>query len=125
MMGCQHPDRLLQQYTAPKAILSGIAILLAVRPVLRFLCDYPCDQINQAAKGVTSGLDAPVDLLEYFGRFLSRLDIYATVPRTPAMDEIVVKIMLDLLAILALVTKELKQGQSSESGLADASPYCH
>ena len=117
------PDGLLQQYTAPKAILSGIAILLAVRPVLRFLCDYPCDQMNQAAKGVTSSLDALVDLLEYFGRFLSRLDIYARTPHTPAMDEIVVKIMLDLLAILALVTKELKQGQSSESGLAAASPY--
>jgi len=79
--------------------------------------------MNQAAKGVTSSLGALVDLLEYFGRFLSRLDIYATIPHTPTMDEIVVKIMLDLLATLALVTKELKQGQSSESSLADALPY--
>ena len=39
------------------------------------------------------------------------------------MDETVVKIMLDLLATLALVTKELKQGQSSESVFANTLPY--
>ena len=113
----------MQQYTAPKTLLSGIAILLAVRPVLRFICDYPCDQMNQAAKGVTSSLDAVVDLLEYFGRFLSYLDIYTRIPHTTAMDEVAIKIILDLLATLALVTKELKQGQSSEPSLNDALPY--
>ena len=34
-------DGLLQQSTVPKAILAGLAILLAVRPILRFPCDYP------------------------------------------------------------------------------------
>jgi len=79
--------------------------------------------MNQAAKGVTSSLGAIVDLLEHFGHFLSRLDIYTTIPHTPAMDEIIIRIMLDLLATLALVTNELKQGQSSQSVLPDASPY--
>jgi len=113
----------LQQYTAPKAILSGLAILLGVRPVLGFLCGYPCDQMYQMAKGVSSSLDAIVDLLENFGRFLGHLDIYTTAAHTPAMDETMIRIMLDLLATLALVTKELKQGQSSQSVLADALPY--
>jgi hypothetical protein len=39
------------------------------------------------------------------------------------MDEIVVKIMVELLSMLALTTKELKQGRSSESFLAIFCPY--
>jgi len=35
------------------------------------------------------------------------------------MDEILVKIMMELLSTLAQATKELKQGRSSESPLAD------
>lgn len=91
--------------------------------VLRFLCGYPCDQIEQSAKGVTSSLDALVDLFEYFELFLRRLDLYTRIPHTPAMDEIVVKILLDLLATLALVTKEPEQGRLGEPVLADALPY--
>jgi len=39
------------------------------------------------------------------------------------MDEIVVKIMSELLSTLALATKELKQGRCCESSLADGLPY--
>ena len=98
------PDRLLQQYTAPKAILSGITILLAVHPVLWSLCDYSCDQMNQATKGITSSLNALVNLLEYFGHFLSYLNIYTRSRYTPSMDQIAINIMLDLLTTLTLVT---------------------
>jgi hypothetical protein len=37
----------------------------------------------------------------------------------PAMDEVLVKIMIELLSTLRQVTKELKQGRSSESPLID------
>ena len=69
----------------------------------------------QAANGVIDGYDAVVDLLESIEHFLKRLDIYTKIPPTPAMDEIVVKIMVELISTLALATKELKQGRSSES----------
>jgi hypothetical protein len=55
--------------------------------------------------------------------FLNRLDIYTRIPRTPAMDEMVIKIIVELLSTLALATRELKQGRSSESVLADVLPY--
>ena len=55
--------------------------------------------------------------------FLNRLDIYTRIPRTPAMDEMVIKIMVELLSTLALATRELKQGRSSESVLADMLRY--
>jgi hypothetical protein len=40
----------------------------------------------------------------------------------PAVDEIVVKILVELISTLALVTEELKQRRSSEFVLADISP---
>jgi len=39
------------------------------------------------------------------------------------MDEMVVKIMMELLFTIALATKEIKQGQSSESLLVDELLY--
>ena len=50
-----------------------------------------------------------VDLLESIEHFLKRLDIYTKIPSTPAMAEILVKIMVELLSTLGLVTKQIKQ----------------
>jgi hypothetical protein len=72
----------------------------------------------QAAKGVDASYGALVDLLESIEHFLKRLSIYTNIPPTPAMDEIVVKIMVELLSTLALATKEVKQGRSSEPVLS-------
>jgi hypothetical protein len=66
------------------------------------------------AKGVISSADALVELLESIKQFVDRLDIYIRIPLTPSMVEIVVKIMVELLSTLALVTKELQQRRSSE-----------
>jgi hypothetical protein len=63
------------------------------------------------------------DLLESIEHLLNRLDIYTRIPPTPAMDEIVAKIMVELLSTLALATKELKQGRSSEFILLDLLLY--
>jgi hypothetical protein len=75
--------------------------------------------VNQAAKGVIDSYDVLVDLLESIEHFLNRLDIYTRIPATAAMDEIVVKIMVELLTTLALATKEIKQGKSSKSAVTD------
>jgi hypothetical protein len=53
-------------------------------------------------------------LLESIENFLKRLDIYTKIPPTPAMDEILVKIMVELISTFALATAELKQGRPSE-----------
>jgi hypothetical protein len=79
--------------------------------------------MNQVAKGVMSSWDALLELLESIDRFLNRLDIYTRIPRTLAMDEIVVKILAELLSTLALATRELKHGRSSESCPTDMLPY--
>lgn len=58
-------------------------------------------------------------MLESIEHFLKRLDIYTRIPATAAMDEIVVKIIVELLTTLALATKEVKQGKSSKSVITD------
>jgi hypothetical protein len=86
------------------------------------MCRYPSDiQINQAAKGVIDSYDALLDLLESIEHFLCRLDIYTQIPSSPAMDEMIVKIMVELISTLAVATKELKQGRASKSVLTDVS----
>jgi hypothetical protein len=54
-------------------------------------------------------------LLESLGNFLNRLDIYTEIPPTQAMNEMILKILVELLSTLALTTKEIKQGKLSES----------
>ena len=73
----------------------------------------------QSAKGIISNCDALVDLLESIEHFLNRLSIYTRISPAPAIDEIVVKILVEFISTLALVTEELKQRRSSESVLAE------
>jgi len=75
------------------------------------------------AKGVNTNYDEVVDLFETIEHLLKHLDIYTQVLPTPDMDEIVVKIMVELLFTLAQRTKELKQGRPSKSVLPDMLPY--
>ena len=56
-----------------------------------------------------------VDLLESIEHFLNRLYIYTKFPLPAAVGEIIVKIMVELLSTIALVTKQVKQRRSRES----------
>ena len=76
----------------------------------------------QAVKDTTASYDTLVDLLESMEGFLNRLGIYTKFSLTPIMAEIIVKVMVELLSTLAVATKQVEQGRSSESILADA-PY--
>ena len=96
-----------------KALFVGIDVLLSVRPFNTLLNQFPCD-IFQAASGVTSSYDALLDLFECLGNFLKRLEVYTTIPSTPMMMDLIIKIMVELLSVLALSTKEIKQGRFSK-----------
>jgi len=63
---------------------------------------------------VTSSYDALLELFECLGNFLKRLEVYTTIPPTPIMTEIVIKIMVELLSVLALALKQIKQGRFSK-----------
>jgi hypothetical protein len=75
----------------------------------------PFDEwVCQAASGVTSSYDVLLELFECLGNFLKRLEIYTTIPPSPILTEIVVKIMVELLSVLALASKQIKQGKFSK-----------
>ena len=75
------------------------------------------------AKGGNTSYDELADLLESIEYLLKPLDIYTQIPPTPTMDEMVIKIMMEVLSTLALTTKDLKQGRRSGSFLSNTLPY--
>ena len=120
-MGCTISlMHILQLSPFAKAIYVALAILIGVCP---FFSSYVriCDiQVFQAVEDVDAH-DPLVDLLESIQSFLKYLDVYIEIRPTTDMTEIVVKTLGELLFILALATKLIKQGQPGES-LADILP---
>lgn len=72
-----------------------------------------------------SSYEALVDIFECVENFLRRLKIYTEVPPTTAMTDILCKIMVELLSVLALATKQINQGRFSKSILPDNSLTAH
>ncbi|KAI0284057.1 hypothetical protein BC826DRAFT_1179478 [Russula brevipes] len=76
------------------AIFTGIGILLS------------------AAQAARSNRDSLVDLFERIENFFRRLEAYTNVPPTPGMVDIIVKILVKVLSILSIATKEIKQSRA-------------
>ena len=56
-----------------------------------------------------------IDLFNRIERFLGRLELYTSIIPTTAMTHIIVEIMVEVLTILGIATKEVKRGGLSES----------
>ena len=82
------------------------------------ICVSHCIFLPQAVKDASASYDILVDLFASFERFLGRLSIYTRVPSTPALKNVLVEILVELLSALALATKQVKQGRLSEFFLA-------
>lgn len=68
----------------------------------------------RAAVAVGTSYDALVELFECVSNFLGRLRVYTEIPSTPTMSGILVTIMVEVLSVLALATKQIKQGRFSK-----------
>ena len=55
-----------------------------------------------------------MDIFVRIEGFFKRLESYTEVPPTAAMTDVIVKIMIEILSILGIATKEIRQGRSSE-----------
>ncbi|KAF8463552.1 hypothetical protein DFH94DRAFT_857982 [Russula ochroleuca] len=64
-----------------------------------------------AVFAISASQTALVDLFERIENFFLRLGTYIELPPTAEMTDIIVKVMVEVLLILALVTKEIKQGK--------------
>ncbi|KAH9177997.1 hypothetical protein EDB89DRAFT_1296559 [Lactarius sanguifluus] len=74
-----------------KAIFAGIGVLL---------------------QDVRASQDALVDLFSRMEYFFMRLEKYIDIRPTAAMTDIIVKIMVEVISILGIVTKEIRQGRT-------------
>ena len=55
-----------------------------------------------------------IDIFVRIESFFKRLELYTTVPPTAAMADVIVKIMIEILSILAIATKEIRQRRASQ-----------
>ena len=69
---------------------------------------------RQAVKNVKAAQDALIDIFERIENFFKRLETYTEVPPTTAMTDIIVKIMVEILNVFAIATKQIRQGRTSE-----------
>ncbi|KAH9073586.1 hypothetical protein EDB83DRAFT_83958 [Lactarius deliciosus] len=67
-----------------------------------------------AAKDVEAGQDALVDLFERIENFFKRLESYTAVRPTDVMTDMIIKIMIEVLNIFAIATKEMKQSRAKK-----------
>jgi hypothetical protein len=71
-------------------------------------------QIPQVVMAVRTVQSAIADLFESFERFFIRLEIYVKLLPMEEMTELIVDVMVHVLHIVALLTKEIKQRKISE-----------
>ena len=55
-----------------------------------------------------------LDIFNRIEHFFRRLEIYTTLTPTASMTNMIVEIMVEVLTILGIVTKEVKRGSLSE-----------
>ena len=63
---------------------------------------------------VNAAQEALIDIFERIENFFKLLETYTEVKPSEAMTNIIVKIMVEVLNILGIATKEIKQGRTSE-----------
>ena len=107
---------LSQVFSPAQVIFAGVGVLLSVG-ILFDHCHtlFLHRSLSQAAKDVEASQDALADLFGCIESFFKRLESYTSVQPTDAMTEIIVKIMVEVLNIFAIATKEMKQGRASAS----------
>jgi hypothetical protein len=69
---------------------------------------------SQAAKDVRGSQHKLIELFNRIEHFFLRLEIYTGIIPTTSMTDIIIEIMVEVLTILAIATKEAKRGRSSQ-----------
>ena len=69
---------------------------------------------SQAAKDVRASQDTLLDIFERIEMFFRRLETYTEVPLTTEMMDIIIQIVVEVISILGIATKDIKQSRTSE-----------
>jgi len=63
---------------------------------------------------LSASQDKLINVFERIENFFSRLETYIKLSPTAGMTDVIVKIMTEVLSILSIATKEIKQSRASE-----------
>ena len=69
---------------------------------------------SQAAKDVQASQDTLVDVFERIEMFFRRVEVYTEVQPSAEMMDIIIQIMVEVLSILGIATKEIRQSRISK-----------
>ena len=69
---------------------------------------------SQAAKDVRASHETLLDICGRIEMFFRRLEMYTEVPLTGEVTDMIIEIMAEVLSILGIATKEIRQGRTSE-----------
>ena len=95
-------------------VFAGIGILLSVC-ILNAVCvRHSNTYCSQAAKDVRASQETLLEIFERIEMFFRRLEMYTEVPLTTEMTDVIIEILAEVLSILGIATKEIKQGRTSE-----------
>ena len=102
-----------QAFSPAKAIFAGVGVLLSVG-ILRCTFVQAIVTPSQAAMDVRASKDTLIDIFDRMESFFQRLEIYTRVSPPPEMIDIIVRIMVEVISILGMATKEMNQGRMSK-----------
>ena len=103
-----------QLFPPASVIFTGVGVLLSVCILYNFVWNHRNTSISQTAKDVRASQDTLVDIFERIEMFFRRLEIYTEAQPTTEMIDIIIQIMVEVLSILGIATKEIKQGRISK-----------
>ncbi|KAH9060245.1 hypothetical protein EDB87DRAFT_1683762 [Lactarius vividus] len=101
-------------FSPAKVIFAGIGVLLSASILSILLTDRSDVWVLQAAKDVAASKDTLTELFERIGFFFTRLESYTEVTPTAAMTKIITKIMVEVLMVFGIATKELRRGPAKK-----------
>jgi hypothetical protein len=106
-----------QVFKPGNVIFAGVGVLLLVVIAMNLpYSDHSDTEPTQAAKDVLGDLDVLMEIFERIEGFFRRLEEYSDVPKTTeAIKHVIVKIMVEVVGIFAILTKEIKEGTASRS----------
>jgi hypothetical protein len=103
-----------QVFSPAHVIFAGVGVLLSVRILFdSFVWDINA-YVTQAAKDARASQNTLIDIFERIDMFFRRLDVYTEVLLTTEMMDMIIQIMVEVLTILGIATKEIKQGRMSK-----------
>jgi hypothetical protein len=82
-------------------------------------CCVRLNGVRQVAKDVSGSFDVLLDLFKRMDDFFKRFKVYSQSVVKPELAEVLVKVVVKVLTILSVLTKEMEQSRTSESLLMD------